>query len=81
MDMNLRNRPDPTNWLTEREKELILRGCEYVKAYDDSNPDVGFGPGPWTIVERLLKGVSFKVNKQDTEELVERFKSYSCWQR
>jgi hypothetical protein len=51
--------------LTDREKRLFLAACKWYIQYDNSNPDVGFGPSAGTIVEIIAKSAELILTKED----------------
>jgi hypothetical protein len=52
---------------TETEKKLFKRVCHLNKAYSDSNPDVGFGPWPSSIVQDEAEYLGIKVSREDAK--------------
>jgi len=51
--------------LTDREKRLFLAACKWYIKYDNSNPDVGFGPSADSIIEIIEKTAEITLTKED----------------
>lgn len=60
--------------LSDRERRLFLEACTWYKRYDDSNPDVGMGPGCFTIVDRVATRVKIDLTDTDRRWLEEEVK-------
>lgn len=61
--------------LSSSEKALFLESCYWYKHYDDSNPDVGFGPSPHSIVDIVAKRAGIKLKKNEVDQLANELRS------
>jgi len=53
--------------LNDRELELLVIAARYAKKYRDSNPEVGFGPSNYRIVEGICEELSFADTIDDAD--------------
>lgn len=77
--INLRDKPEPSGFLTEREKELFLLCCGLTISDHNSNPDVGMGPSYAMIIDEVEHRLSFKLRKEDKLELLEKVRKFNLY--
>lgn len=77
--INLRQTKESINDLTDREKQLFKCALTWYKRYDDSNPDVGFGPGSHALIETIEKGSEITLSQKDKEYFVNWLRSNSSY--
>jgi hypothetical protein len=77
--INLRQTKETISDLTHQEKQIFKCALRWYKAYDDSNPDVGMGPGYHSLVNTIAEGSQITLSEKDKEYFVNWLRSNSSY--
>ena len=60
--------------ITPNEITLFVESLYWYKKYDDSNPDVGWGPSIDILIDRTIANTSIQINGIDRKQIHLQYK-------